>query len=60
MGEKYEYLKKVLDAIIPWHCVVPAFSQRRDAGLSKTRITLMRLSRSTEDHRKIFSQVPIT
>ena len=57
MGEKYEYLKKVLDDS---HCVVPAFSQRRDAGLSKTRITLMRLSRSTEDHRKIFSQVPIT
>ena len=55
MGEKYE-----MTAIIPWHCVVPAFSQRRDAGLSKTRIMLMRLSRSTEDHRKIFSQVPIT
>lgn len=61
MGEKYEYLKKVLDdSHYTWHCVVPAFSQRRDAGLSKTRITLMRLSRSTEDHRKIFSQVPIT
>lgn len=61
MGEKYEYLKKVLDDS---HYTVAlcgsAFSQRRDAGLSKTRITLMRLSRSTEDHRKIFLQVPIT
>lgn len=61
MGEKYEYLKKVLDDS---HYTVALCGSgilaETGAGLSKTRIMLMRLSRSTEDHRKIFSQVPIT